>query len=283
VSLDLASPARERAQGLVGDARDLRGAAVDLAPGDAELSRQLGSQVGLVEVAGSLRPAVEALAVERPPLAVRRADQVCDRDVGVELRVASAAHPVAKGSRDEARAAGGGVAVGSKAGERCLALQEAERCFDRALVGVADQRDGSLIAGRPQHADRLRRREGEVEARHAVLADELLQGLAGARISPGEHGVELVALNRPLETQLGCSRAGPPPRSLPLARVVVVGAAGDRVEVVGLLALAELSDADHLQTCRASRREVRLFDQSHSPACGPGALKVQAFRPDANV
>src|SRR5215211_9184560 len=69
--LDLAPPARELAEGRVGDAGDLRGATVDLAPGDAELSRQLGAEVGLVEVAGGLGAAVQALAVERSPLAIR--------------------------------------------------------------------------------------------------------------------------------------------------------------------------------------------------------------------
>src|SRR5918994_2995120 len=95
--LDLSPAAREGAQGLVGDTRDLGGAAVDLTEGDAELAVKLGSQVGLVEVARRLRAAISALAVERAPLTVRRSDQVRDEDVGVKLGVAGAAHVVAEG------------------------------------------------------------------------------------------------------------------------------------------------------------------------------------------
>jgi hypothetical protein len=87
------------------------------------------------------------------------------------------------------------VAVGAEAGECGLAFQEPERCFRRALVGVPDPRRGGVIGRRPQHADRLRRREGDVEARDAVLANELRQRLAGARIPASEDGVELVALD----------------------------------------------------------------------------------------
>jgi len=47
-------------------------------------------------------------------------------------------------------------------------------------------------------------------------------------IAAGEDGVELVALDRALEPELCGAIAGPAPRRLALARVIVVGAAGHR-------------------------------------------------------
>ena len=112
--LDLGAAAREGAQGLVGDAGHLGRPAMDLAEVKAELVRELGSELGLVEVAGGLRPTVEALAVERAPAAVLRSDQVGDQHVGVKLRVAGPAHPMAKGRGDKAPPSGGNEAVGAE-------------------------------------------------------------------------------------------------------------------------------------------------------------------------
>ena len=47
------------------------------------------------------------------------------------------------------------------------------------------------------------------------------------------------------EVELSGGSADPMPGRLALAGVVVLDAGGDRVEVVGLLALTELSDRDH--------------------------------------
>src|SRR5918995_1506171 len=97
----------------------------------------------------------------------------------------------------------------------------------------------------------------------------LVRGSRAARTAP------LLALNLSLEAKLPCPGTTPAPRPLPLARVVVVSAPRDRVEVVGLLALAELSDRDHLQTCRPSGLGVQLSDLLHSRTRGPSPLEVR--------
>jgi hypothetical protein len=197
--------------------------------------------------------------------------------VGVKLGIAGAAHPVAKGGAHKAPAAGRGVAVAPKAGERRLALQIAERGADGALVRFSDPIRGLAVTDRPQHADRLRRREGDVEAGHAVLAQVARQRLAAARIKGIEDRVELGALDLAGELELVGAGAAPAPRRLALARVVVLGAGGDRVQVIGLLAPAELADRDHLLGCGLRPPKVQVVSgiQESKSSGTPGG--------DANV
>ena len=121
-----------------------------------------GAQVGLVEVARGLRRPIERRAMQRREAAVRAAREVRCDDVGVQLRIERAAHPMQIGRRDQPLARFDGRAGVAAADHH----QITERTPNRLLMRF-DQRRGHL--GRTdceQHADRLRRRERQVKGRH---------------------------------------------------------------------------------------------------------------------
>src|SRR5918995_761853 len=68
---------------------------------------------------------------------------------------------------------------------------------------------------------------------------------SGGGVVAGEHRAQLIAHDVALESELGGSVAGPAPRRLALAGVVVLGAVGDLLQVVALLARSQLSDREH--------------------------------------
>jgi hypothetical protein len=104
-----------------------------------------------------------------------------------------------------------------------------------------------VSAERPGQRDRLRRREGQIEAGDGLAARCRLQAeqLAVDRVAPGQHRDELVGLDLAVETQQLGPLAEPGALGLALARVVVLGAFGDLAEVVALLAYSELADRQH--------------------------------------
>ena len=114
---------------------------------------------------------------------------------------------------------------------------------------VADRGRGLGVAEGPEQRDRLRCGEGEVEAGDGALApgDPAAsdQRLVGGGVVAGEHRAQLIAHDVALESELGGSVAGPAPRRLALAGVVVLGAVGDLLQVVALLARSQLSDREH--------------------------------------
>ena len=63
---------------------------------------QLVAQLGLVEVAGGLRVAIDRRVVEAGPAAIRPLGRVGHQDVGVELGVPGARGAVAEGGGEEA-------------------------------------------------------------------------------------------------------------------------------------------------------------------------------------
>jgi hypothetical protein len=85
---------------------------------------------------------------------------------------------------------------------------------------------------------------------------------------PESHRPRTAPRSTPRRSRLRRAHADPAPRRLTLTRVVVIGAPGNRVQVVDLLSLPELSDRDHPQTCRARPAKVRPFRRNCK--CVPG-------------
>ena len=131
---------------------------------DAEALDQLCLQVGVVPLRGGDFRLVEHASVQGEPATVVGLHLVRDRDMGMEVRVASTGVAVGEGGRDET--ADGHLANAGTAGarERDLALQPGDRVLDRRCVGGFDLAGDVGGSKGPQHRDGLDRREGEVVA-----------------------------------------------------------------------------------------------------------------------
>ena len=136
------------------------------------------------------------------------------------------------------------MAATAAPGPAGLALQISERLGDGGGVGFLDLAGDRMAAERPGQRDRLRGREGWVEAGDRLAAGSGLQSeqLAVDRIAAGQHRDELVGLDLAVEAEMLGGVAEPVALGLALAGVVVLSAFGDLVEVVTLLAGAELPD-----------------------------------------
>ena len=167
-------------------------------------------------------------------------------------------------------------ASGAAAGPARLALHVGEGGSDGLAVGGLDFEGGNRAAKAPEQGDRLGGREGEVEAGdRAIAADPAHreQGLAVDRVLAGQHRDELFLADLALQTEVAGGVADPLPRRLALAGVVVLGAFGDLVEVVALLAAAELCDREHLPAL--SERRARCIGSSrHRLLCRRSGLGV---------
>ena len=116
-------------------------------------------------------------------------------------------------------------AVGPAPAAARLPLQVPQRLRQRRVVAGAQLGHDAGRRDRPQHADRLRRPEGQVEPGdtvHAWLAD------AGA----GEQVDEVVAVDLAAPLQQPCPDADPAAGLLTLTGVVVLAAPCDLIEVV---------------------------------------------------
>ena len=118
-------------------------------------------------------------------------------------------------------------------------------------MGGGDLGADAAPAERPGQRDRLRRREGEVEAGDRAAAADRAEAerLAVDRAAAGQHRGQLLAVDLAVEAEKGGRGADPVALRLALAGVVVLGAFGDLLQVVGLLARAELADREHQQVC----------------------------------
>lgn len=101
---------------------------------------------------------------------------------------------------------------------------------------------------RPQQRDRLRRREGEIEAGDRAAPADATQAerRPGRGVVPGQHRRQLIGIDLALETEIGSGVTEPVALGLTLPGVVVLRAFGDLGGVVALLAGAELADRQHL-------------------------------------
>jgi len=215
---DLGAAGGEGAQLLRAEALDLGDPVADLLPAHPEPAGQLVAQVGLVDVAGGLRVFVERRVVEAGPAAVGSDRRVGDQDMGVELEVAGARGAVPVGGGEEAPAGDelGRRAAASEAGG---ALKVGERGLHRGAVGGDHLGAGPAAAERPGEGDRLRRREGEVEARdRAAPADRAeAERLSVDRTVAGQHRGQLLALDPAVEAEHGGGGADPVALGLALA------------------------------------------------------------------
>ena len=251
---DLAAPAREVADCQPRNAEDLGRTARNRTPADTELARQLVAKRRLVEEPSGAHGAVERPSVERAPPALG-ADEVGDKRVGVQLRVAGPGRAVTECRDGDAIAVDPSRPAAAAAGQPCLAVDEVE-CLQHRRVVRRPGRVGHLgVADTEQDRDGLRRREREVKRGDRPVTD-----LAQTRAIPGPHAAqqlrELVSLDGPGEAELRGARAEPAPGCLAAAGVVVLEPVGDRVDVVALRAAArptELCDRQHaLHVARAA-------------------------------
>jgi hypothetical protein len=114
-------------------------------------------------------------------------------------------------------------------------------------MGGGDLGPGALAAERPGERDRLRRREGEIETGDRATAGDMAEAerLAARRMAAGQHRAQALGVDLAVESQVRGRAADPVPLRLTLAGVVVLGAFGDLLGVVALLAGAELPDREH--------------------------------------
>ena len=105
-----------------------------------------------------------------------------------------------------------------------------------------------------KNRDRFGRPEGEIEPRDTLSPVGLNQLMAGMRIRASKDISKLVFADLALESEIGGARCEPVAGGLAGAEVVVLDAAGDRVQVVELTALAELPDVENLATRPSSDR-----------------------------
>src|SRR5581483_7562606 len=135
--VDLPPALAELAQDLGRHALDLGDAIVRLGPADPRQAlADRVAEVGLVEVAGGLGVDVEGAAVEARVAPVGPLGEVGGDDVGVELWVLGAAHPVAVGRGDEALASEAHTTTPAAPNAARLALQVGQRLSDRLVVGL---------------------------------------------------------------------------------------------------------------------------------------------------
>ena len=239
----MASGREQRAQ-LGRDADDLGGAFVDRAPGDAETGGELVAELGLVEVAGGAGLPEERTAMQRAPQAVVATGQVRDEHMGVELRIPGPARAVHEPRGDEAVTGDMLDAVDTSPGQARLAFEPAERGVDGPVVRGAHRADRVGITETEQHGHGLRCREREIETRDPVFAG-LDQPGPVDRAPAFEHRTQVGRVDLALEAEQHGRGAHPPARCFAVAEVVVLDTLGDRVEVVALLAGAELADTQH--------------------------------------
>jgi len=206
-----------------------------------------------------LRPSIERTGVERRPAAVTVAPaDVRGDDMGVEVRVAGPRGSVSKRRSDEATRRKDVDAAMSPPNPASLDLHDAERGPNGPLVRGDDLGGHLRRPERPQQRYRLRRAEGEVEAGDLWRRPTLRQLIARAGIRVTQERSEVVAVDLADQLKPGCRSPDPLPRCLTMPEVVLLGATSHRVDVVRLLPLPELADAQHAAPPSASSPPPRL-------------------------
>jgi hypothetical protein len=109
------------------------------------------------------------------------------------------------------------------------ALHIEEGFGDGGAVGLHHLAGDRMAAERPGQRDRLRRRQGQVEAGDRLAPRRRLQPerLTVERVLSDQHRVELGGLDLAGEIEVGSSLAEPVALGLALARVVILGGFGD--------------------------------------------------------
>src|SRR5215218_4287872 len=166
--------------------------------------------------------------------------------MGMKLGISGAGGAMGIAGGEEAVALDELTASGAAAGQAGGLLEVVDPGLDRFGVGFAGLGADRGSSQRPGERDRLRRREGEIEAGDRAAVDVAQpERLARGGMAAGQHRDELVGLDLAGEPEILGPIAEPLTWGLALARVVVLGAFGDLLQVVALLAAAELSGGEH--------------------------------------
>src|SRR3954454_598439 len=112
-----------------------------------------------------------------------------------------------------------------------MALHVIEHGIDRTLVRTANLRAQVIAAEPEQHADRLRRRERQVEARDTRATVAGGEGITGARVGAAKHGTQRIVVDSAADPELQRGRAGPASGRLADAGVVVLYSLSDGLQV----------------------------------------------------
>ena len=155
-------------------------------------------------------------------------------------------------------------------------LEVRDRLTRRPIMRVANRATNVRVAQGEYDADALRRRERQIKPGHPDRARGVAQRRAVARIQPGEHATQRVAVNPARETERRRRRADPHSARFCAAGVVLLNAATDAldrvdahlclVEVVLGLAGRELADRKHREGTAAES--------------GPRAIRFRRPRPE---
>lgn len=280
---DLATATAELPAHLGRDAGDVGVALLDLLEEQPDRPRQLVAQDGLVDEARGAGLPVDRSCVERRPSTVRPFGDIGNEHVGVERRVTEPARPMPEPGGNEAVTVGRlGAGVPAPHLAR-VTLQVRDGGVGGALMATHDGSGRHFVPQSPHEGHRLRCRQREVET--GEQRGRGAEGVPGRRIVAGEDRAEIVGADLTVETDGGCARAEPSARCLPGVEVVVLGAVEHLLEVVRLLAEAELADAQH-DGRAASRTPVQVCDLVHLVRTGSraGALSsvtgiVRGLRP----
>jgi hypothetical protein len=163
--------------------------------------------------------------------------------VGVKGGIAGAAGAVPEGSGHEAVCSLDGYAAVSSTDVTGVAFQVGDGGVNASFVAVDHGLSGVPVTQSPYQGHRLGCRQREVEPGQACR--RRAERFVASRALAGQHGSEVLGHDPSLETELCRPAPEPPAGCLADVDVVVLGAVQDLFEVVGLLAEAQLPDAQH--------------------------------------
>jgi hypothetical protein len=149
-----------------------------------------------------------------------------------------------------------------------VALGELEGGLDRPVMRLAHGAGRVRITEPEQHGHGFRRPEGEIEPGHLVW---LAEPCRIRRVTARQDKVKVGRLDYAGQPEQPAAACDPLARHL-TTQVVVLDPAGDRVEVVGLLAGGQLPHAQHCRPprtdarCTASRTMVQIRDRKSGSA-----------------
>jgi hypothetical protein len=240
---DLLAPMRKRLAKVGRDADDVGVALRHLLEQQARAVRQLVAQDRLVDEAGGAGVAVEVAPIESGPAPVGALGQIGEQDVGVQRRVAGPAGAMTEGGTDEALGVTDGGSAMTTAHVTGVTFEVLQGGVDGPVVAADDHLGRGLVPESPHQRHRLGCRQREFEPGPGGPGGA--QRLVAARATAGEHRSQLVALHRAAEPEAGGAGPDPAARRLAHGEVVVLGPVEDLLQVVRLLAEAQLPDAQH--------------------------------------
>jgi len=170
-----------------------RGALYDRPPFEAEAVADRCAQMRLVEVARGSRGSIDRRVMQRREPAIRAAREVRRDDVRVQLWIQGATHPVPVSRGDQSTRMLEPRAALPAAHEHRLVLHEPERSADGFLVALDERPRNPRGGNGEQNADRLRRRERQVERRDLRLT----RARAKPHLRPSSSAVNWAALTCP--------------------------------------------------------------------------------------